>query len=87
MEKLSHMPNIGKSLEKQLKEVGIENCEQLLALGSQGAFQKIREIDSSACLNKLCALEGAIQGIRWHDLSQTCKDELKSFFLSQKPED
>ncbi len=27
----------------------------------------------------LCALEGAIQGIRWHGLSKERKEELKQF--------
>ncbi len=37
------------------------------------AFRRIRIIDGSACLNRLYALEGDIQGIRWHHLSQEIK--------------
>lgn len=84
MSKLSDMPNIGKELEKQLKEIGVETCEQLIELGSKETFQRIRMLNSSACANRLYALEGAIQGVRWHHLSQDIKDELKTFYLSQK---
>lgn len=34
---------------------------------------EIKEIDESACINRLMALEGAIQNIRWHDLSEEDK--------------
>jgi DNA transformation protein len=77
------MPNIGKELEKQLKQVGVETCEELVQLGSKEAFHRIRLTDQSACINRLYALEGAIQGIRWHYLPQDIKDDLKAFYLSQ----
>jgi hypothetical protein len=32
----------------------------------------------------LCALEGAVKGIRWHYLDCETKEELKSFFESFK---
>jgi len=82
MAKLSDMPNIGKELERQLKGVGVETPEQLLELGSKEAFLRLRSIDSSACINRLYALEGAIRNVRWHYLSQDVKDELKAFYSS-----
>jgi DNA transformation protein len=36
-------------------------------------------VDKDACLSKLCALEGAVQGIRWHQLSADRKEELNRF--------
>ena len=42
-------------------------------MGSKEAWLKIRELDESACLSRLMALEGAIQNIRWHNLSQEDK--------------
>lgn len=33
---------------------------------------------------RLSALEGAIQGIRWHDLDETTKRELKDFYREAK---
>ena len=84
MSKLSKLPNIGKVLEKQLNDVGIKTDEDLIDLGSKEAWLKIKEVDDSACLNRLMALEGAIQNIRWHDLSQEDKDNLREFYNSQK---
>ncbi|WP_346936613.1 TfoX/Sxy family protein [Clostridium sp.] len=80
MSKLSDLPNIGKKLEEQLNEVGIETIEQLKEVGSKQAWLDIKAIDDSACINRLCALEGAIQGIRWHSLSEEVKKDLKEFY-------
>lgn len=80
MKKLSDLPNIGKTVEEQLNQVSIETEEQLKEIGSKQAWLKIKEIDSSACYNRLCALEGAIQGIRWHNLSPEVKEDLKEFY-------
>lgn len=84
MSELHLMPNIGKVVERQLEEVGITTCDQLIEVGSKEAFARIRNIDSSACLNRLYALEGAIQGIRWHYLSQEVKNDLKEYFQRVK---
>ncbi|SFD03418.1 TfoX/Sxy family protein [Clostridium uliginosum] len=80
MGELSKLPNIGKILEGQLNEVGIETVEQLKQIGSRQTWLNIKKIDKSACFNRLCALEGAIQGIRWHSLSDEVKNELKEFY-------
>jgi DNA transformation protein len=80
MGELSKLPNIGKVVEEQLNEVGIETVEQLKEIGSRKAWLRIKSIDDSACINRLYGLEGAIQGIRWHNLSKEIKDELKKFY-------
>jgi DNA transformation protein len=80
MSELSKLINIGKEVEKQLNEVGIKTFDELKKLGSRNAWLKILQIDPSSCYNKLCALEGAIQGTRWHNLSDEIKNELKEFY-------
>lgn len=84
MGELSKLPNIGSKLEAQLKEIGIETVEQLKKVGSKQAWLDIRAAGSSACINRLYALEGAIQGIRWHNLSNEVKIELKEFHNTVK---
>ncbi len=84
MGELSKLPNIGKVLEKQLNDVGINTIDDLINLGSKETWLKIKEIDDSTCLNRLMALEGAIQNIRWHNLSEEDKDNLRNFYNSQK---
>ena len=87
MGELSMLPNISKVVEGKLNEVGITTQKQLKEIGSKQAFLSLRKNDSGACLNMLCALEGAIEGISWHYLSDEVKQELKEFHKSFKNED
>lgn len=82
--KLQHQPNIGITLAEKLNRADITTLEQLTAIGSEKAFIKLSTIDDSTCYNMLCALEGAIQGIRWHSLSTGKKLELKEFYEMNK---
>jgi Uncharacterized conserved protein len=80
MGELSKLPNIGKEVEKQLNEVGIFTYDELKAIGTEQAWLKIQEIDSSACIHRLLALEGAIQGVKKTVLPQQRKMDLKDFY-------
>ena len=84
MGELGKLPNIGRTLEEQLHEVGINTVEQLKEAGSRKAWTAIKAIDPSACYNRLCALEGALRGIRWHALPDSVKKELKDFYIASK---
>ena len=84
MSELLKLPNIGKVVEKQLNDIGIKTVEGLEEIGSKEVWLSIKKIDSSACYHKLCALEGAIQRIRWHDLSDEDKKNLKDFYRLHK---
>ena len=82
---LSGRINIGKDTETKLIRVGIDSFEKLEALGSEQAFLRLQAIDPGACLNLLYGLEGAIEGIKWHDLSPEKKKVLLQFHkMAQK---
>lgn len=80
LNELTSLPNIGKVVAEKLVQVGIASPEELIKTGSEQAFIRIETIDPTACLSMLQALEGAIQGMRWHHLSQERKEELKEFY-------
>lgn len=80
MGELSKLPNIGKEVERQLNEVGIFTYDELKVNGAEQAWLKIQEIDPSACIHRLLALEGAIHGIKKTELSQKRKEDLKDFY-------
>ena len=84
MGELSKLPNIGPVVEEQLHQVGIKTAEELRKTGSRDAWLKIKAIDPSACYNRLCGLEGALRGIRWHNLPDETKKELRDFYNSFK---
>lgn len=82
MQTLTDLPNIGKAVAEQLFQVGVASVAQLKQIGAKEAWLRIQAFDPSACYNQLCALEGAIQNVRWHNLSPACKQELKEFYLA-----
>lgn len=84
MGELSKLPNIGPAVEEQLNAVGIVTYEQLKEIGSKQAWLKIQEIDSSACINRLYALEGAVRQIKKSELPAEIKAELKEFYNAVK---
>ena len=81
---LSVLPNIGPKIEAQLLEVGITTPAELIDVGSKEVWLRIKAIDDSACINRLYALEGAIQGIPDCSLSPDEKSELKKFYNENK---
>ena len=84
MGELQMLHNIGKALELQLEAAGVCNYDDLVRLGSRKVWLRIQAADPSACLNRLMALEGAIRGVRWHDLPEGEKAELRAFYRGHK---
>ncbi|MDR0906839.1 MAG: TfoX/Sxy family protein [Oscillospiraceae bacterium] len=84
MGELSKLANIGGEIERQLNQVGINTYEELLAAGAEQAWLRIFEIDTSACMNRLLALEGALQGVKKTLLPAERKAELKEFYNRYK---
>lgn len=80
MGELSKLPNIGKEVEGQLNKIGIFTYNELKDIGTEQAWLKIQEIDASACIHRLLALEGAIQGVKKAALPQERKAYLKDFY-------
>ena len=84
MGELSQLPNIGKVVEQQLHQVGIDTYAELARLGAEQAWLKIQSVDASACIHRLLALEGAIQGVPKAMLPEDRKAELKAFYQAHK---
>jgi len=82
MTKLVDMKNIGATLAKRMTEANINSAEELSSLDAKQAFLKVLEIYPDACINHLYAIAGAIEGIRWHNLSDDTKADLKDFYNS-----
>ena len=80
MDDLLKLPNIGKILSNKLRRIGINNYEDLVAMGSMEAVLRIGQKDKSACYNMLYAIEGAIRGVRWHSMLKEERAQLKKEF-------
>lgn len=78
---LTSLPNISDILAAKLEKVGINGAKELKEIGSEQAIIRIATIENSgACINMLYALEGAVQGIRWHNLPQSRKAALRKSY-------
>jgi DNA transformation protein and related proteins len=77
---LTTIPNIGKTLADKLNRIGITNSSDLISIGSENAIIRLETMGIDTCINMLYALEGAIQGIRWHNLDTNKKRELMDFY-------
>ena len=84
MGELSKLPNIGKTVEAQLIQAGIETPEALREIGAKAVQLNIQELDPSACIHRLLALEGAIQGMKKSMLPDAVKADLKAFYQEHK---
>jgi len=78
VEKLTDLPNIGAVLAGKLRAAGVETPSDLEGLGSVEALRRVRRRteDDRPCPNMLCALEGAIRGVRWYSIPKTERDQL-----------
>lgn len=84
MGELSKLPNIGKTVEEQLNQVGIYSVDELKRTGAKEVWLKIQKIDESACIHRLMALEGAIEGVKKTMLPDEVKADLKEFYLRNR---
>ena len=84
IKELTQLPNVGKVVAEKLIQVGITTPEELRNVGAEQAFIRLQTIDEGACLCMLQGLEGAVQGIRWHNLPKERKTELNDFYRMRK---
>lgn len=79
MAELTSLKNIGREMARKLTAAGIDSPEALTAAGSREAFFRLKTLFPQVCLVHLYALEGAIQGVDFNRLPDSCKRDLKAF--------
>lgn len=79
MEKLTTLHNIGEEMEAKLISVGIHCVEEFVQVGSKEAYARLKVRYANVCLVHLYTLQGAIDGIEFHKLSDEMKRNLKQF--------
>jgi len=75
---LTDLPNVGREATRLLAAAGIETPEDLRRAGAVGAACRIRDVrpNDPPCRSMLSALEGAIRGVRWHDIPKEEREKL-----------
>jgi len=77
--RLSNLVNIGPRLEELLISAGIEDAAALHELGAAKAAYKVYQVNPESVI-RLAALEGALRGTRWHNISADEKTQLEAEF-------
>lgn len=80
MNQLENVINIGSALAEKLKMVNINSIEDLQTIGAKEAVVKMHNQNIDICINTLNALQGAVEGIRWHQLDKQTKKDLLQFY-------
>jgi len=77
-ESLTSLPNIGREMARCLVAAGIQSPDALRDLGSIEAAIRVSPHKRSGpvCRSALCALEGAVRGVRWHSIPKYERDRL-----------
>lgn len=78
--KLSQLPNIGKTVEKRLNEIGVFSRADLNKLGPSKAYQQLSNKQPGKHLPVcyyLYSLEGALKNKHWDAFSESEKKKLR----------
>jgi DNA transformation protein and related proteins len=73
-ERLEDVVNIGPALAHDLRAVGVADLDALRAIGADEAWVRMHAAGCHDCLSSLLALEGAVRGVRWMQISADDRD-------------
>jgi DNA transformation protein len=73
---ITDLPNLGPKSKQMLLAAGIDTVEQLRRLGAVAAYARVKQRSSSASLNLLWALEGALSGLPWQVVAREHRTSL-----------
>jgi DNA transformation protein and related proteins len=72
------MKNLGPASTQWLAEIGIQSLDDLRTAGAIPTYRQLKEMyPERVSLNLLWALEAAVRGIDWRELTPTDKAALK----------
>lgn len=72
----AQLRNIGPKSAAWLRQVGLRSEQDLRAVGAVEAFMRVKRAGFRPSLNLLYALEGALQGCHWQQVSQARRQEM-----------
>ena len=78
MTRVRDLLNLGPVMENRLAEVDITTAEQLARVGVIEAYARLKfAFGAAITLNALYAMEAALGGLDWRELSEERKRELR----------
>lgn len=77
-ESIESAQDIGRTLSRRLRAVGIASRAEFPRVGDAQAFRRLVARDPhDACTHTRLALAGAARGVRWMELPQALREALK----------
>lgn len=67
---MDDLPNLGPKSKRMLEQAGIHSMKELRQLGAVRAYVRVKGSSSTASLNLLWALEGALSEHHWQDVAR-----------------
>ena len=84
-DELQHLTNLGKTSAQWLHASGIHSAADLRRLGAVGAYLAVRARGFRASKVLLYAIEGALLGVHWNQLSPARKHALNDELMMKTP--
>lgn len=81
---LSDLPNLGASMVKRLRAVGIFTIDDLMQAKTEDVWDKLFEKASFTDCVEIWSIEGAKQGVLYADLDESRKADLKEYVRMKK---
>lgn len=76
---IESLPNLGPYMARCLREIDVHTADELRDLGAVEAFARLRfRFGREISLNALWAMDAALAGTHWRDVSQQRKARLKA---------
>ncbi|MFN0040165.1 MAG: TfoX/Sxy family protein [Burkholderiales bacterium] len=73
---LASLPNLGPKSAGYLRSAGIRTHADLERLESIAAYAKVKRVEPKASLNLLWAIEGALTGLHWREVTRKHRTSL-----------
>lgn len=76
---IDSLPNLGPYMARSLAEIDVTDADALRALGAVEAFARLKfRFGRAMSLNALWAIDAALSGIHWRDITAERKARLKT---------
>ena len=84
-DQLTDLPNIGSKVARLLQEAGLRTPHELRKAGTVTAALRILRVrpHDPPCRSMLAGLEGAIRGVRWHQIPKAERESIWKEFKAQ----